>query len=344
MLDEHMYDSSVAGYSAKASKTGSGLDIQIAGYDQKAFKVLEELLNFIQNFTFTEKTKGIDQEKIDSHLDQMVKNLKNSLLNQPYQLAMGQVSKLLSTNTLTVEEKLEFIEKTRTNSKDSDTFQLKEMDNFKKNHMVKNKLNVKMLISGNESLKNSEKAYNIIDNWLNSMVDDASDEKQKIVFVPTSKLNSNQSIILPKPSIFKCKSPVHDNSAINLVYVAGEKSLYNRTVSQIFAQLISEKISSSLRTKQQLGYIVHGGMYASNRSIGIQIIIQSAKNPYFLQYKIEEFWRQELKDFLFNELSEETLEKVKQAVTMVRLLKNGPSFFTIFTQVPNLYKNLITNK
>ena len=41
----------------------------------------------------------------------------------------------------------------------------------------------------------------------------------------------------------------------------------------------------------------------------------------------------------------ENEEKIDEtAAKMVRLLKNGPSFFTISTQVPNLYKNLITNK
>lgn len=66
-----------------------------------------------------------------------------------------------------------------------------------------------------------------------------------------------------------------------------------RVVSSLLAQILSEPAFNVLRTKEQLGYIVHCSLWNQSGSThkGIRIIVQSEKGPTYLEYRVEEFLR-----------------------------------------------------
>jgi len=175
-----------------------------------------------------------------------------------------------------------------------------------------------MLMVGNITPEEARKFTNSVKNWLKNSSKNSKNSENSLKFTNPENLNSKyKDIILPKKSKQILKSKTHPNSAIDLVYFAGEKNLKNRALSCLFGQVISDKVFSSLRTEQQLGYIVHGGTYSTDTVTGTRIIVQSDKDPLYLQYRIEEFWRTTFRDYLENKdgkgLSEQEFQKITQA-------------------------------
>lgn len=64
--------------------------------------------------------------------------------------------------------------------------------------------------------------------------------------------------------------------------------LYSRL--QLFSQLSKVPIFSTLRTKEQLGYIVSSGVWSSNGMAGFRVVVQSEKTGEFLEDRVEALW------------------------------------------------------
>jgi len=58
---------------------------------------------------------------------------------------------------------------------------------------------------------------------------------------------------------------------------------------ELFSQIINESCYNQLRTKEQLGYIVFSGVRRSNGAQGLRVIVQSDRNPEYLDKRIELF-------------------------------------------------------
>jgi insulysin len=82
-----------------------------------------------------------------------------------------------------------------------------------------------------------------------------------------------------------------------------------RAQLQLFSQIAKEPTFDTLRTKEQLGYIVMSGMTEQPGSLNFRFLVQSEKKPDYVETRIEAFmdW---LKTHL-ESLSEEDFEKQK---------------------------------
>lgn len=82
-----------------------------------------------------------------------------------------------------------------------------------------------------------------------------------------------------------------------------------RAQLQLFSQIAKEPTFDTLRTKEQLGYIVMSGMTESAGSLNFRFLVQSEKKPDYVETRIEAFmdW---LKTHI-ESLSEEDFEKQK---------------------------------
>ena len=131
-------------------------------------------------------------------------------------------------------------------------------------------------------------------------------------------------------------NPKEPNSAIEIFLLAGDlegrsvdmdcESSRNKIATegllQLLSHLISEPAFDQLRTKEQLGYIVHTAVKKVGQQGGLQIIVQSShKDPVYLDQRIELFlsgYRTKLESFTVEELNtniqaviEKLLEKPK---------------------------------
>lgn len=85
-----------------------------------------------------------------------------------------------------------------------------------------------------------------------------------------------------------------------------------RAALQLFAQIAHEPAFDQLRTKQQLGYIVDTQGTQSTGSMGFRVLIQSEKDPVYVETCIEGFL-DGMKGYI-EEMSEEEFEKNKQSL------------------------------
>ncbi|KAJ3089747.1 Insulinase (Peptidase M16) [Quaeritorhiza haematococci] len=85
-----------------------------------------------------------------------------------------------------------------------------------------------------------------------------------------------------------------------------------RALSSLFAQIVREPCFDQLRTKEQLGYMVFSGLRKQTGVIGFRVIIQSERDPLYVESRIESFLRK-MRTYLL-EMTDEEFSKHKAAL------------------------------
>lgn len=97
-------------------------------------------------------------------------------------------------------------------------------------------------------------------------------------------LGCNYVIELPVPN------PDQVNSAISYYCHSGNISdAHLRATTRLLSDLMKEPCFNMLRTKEQLGYCVSCSTWEMTESIGLRVLIQSEKDPKYLETRIEAF-------------------------------------------------------
>lgn len=81
----------------------------------------------------------------------------------------------------------------------------------------------------------------------------------------------------------------HKSSCTELFYQCGMQNTEANMLLELLAQIMSEPCYDTLRTKEQLGYIVSCGVRRSNGTQGLRVIVQSEKPPPDVDIRIELF-------------------------------------------------------
>ncbi|MCP4489108.1 MAG: hypothetical protein GY820_17615, partial [Gammaproteobacteria bacterium] len=113
------------------------------------------------------------------------------------------------------------------------------------------------------------------------------------------------------------ENTTHSNSAVELLLQTGVENDRENGVLELLAQILSEPAYDTLRTKEQLGYIVFSGARRSNGTQGIRVIVQGDKDPRFAERRIEAFLRQARSDL--ESMEEAELEEHRQALITRKL-------------------------
>mmetsp|Transcript_48832 Transcript_48832/g.140380 ORF Transcript_48832/g.140380 Transcript_48832/m.140380 type:complete len:1013 (-) Transcript_48832:12-3050(-) len=110
------------------------------------------------------------------------------------------------------------------------------------------------------------------------------------------------------------------NGAVLLTLQAAEETLENVTMSELVAQVLSQRCFDELRTKQQLGYIVALQAHADGigtGSCGIKVIVQSEKHPAEVHRRIDGWLGGALTE-LHSESSDEQLGEYVESLLAVK--------------------------
>lgn len=89
--------------------------------------------------------------------------------------------------------------------------------------------------------------------------------------------------------VYLRQNAVHQTKAIRTYFQCERKSTRHNVVLELFSQSICESCFDVLRTKEQLGYIVHSSIREYGGVRGIEISIQSDRSPVYLNERIENF-------------------------------------------------------
>lgn len=93
-----------------------------------------------------------------------------------------------------------------------------------------------------------------------------------------------------------------------------------RATLGLLAHIASEPAFNQLRTTEQLGYIVSSSVWAAAGSLGWRLVVQSEKNPTYLENRVDAFLEDTLKKLL-ETMSEDEFEQKRQGLIDKKLEK-----------------------
>lgn len=263
-LNEYSYYAEIAGLSYDLKNTTNGMTLCISGYEDKQSVLLEKILLKITDFK-------IDPQRFETLKELHQRSLQNFSADQPYKHAMyyGQVvrSEVAWTKKelydalpdLTLQSLTEFIP------------------------TLLSYLHVEAMMYGNMTKQDALDAENLIVKILK--------ERSSTRSLLPSQLVYRRDVQLPAKSsyVHKHKHEIRDISAVQVYLQVGLQNTRENALIDLMAQIISEPFFNTLRTKEQLGYVVHSGVMCSNGTQGMRFLIQSDKPPDYLDARAEAY-------------------------------------------------------
>ena len=294
-LNEYAYAADLAGLKWEVANSKYGITIGISGYDDKQQVLLDKIMDKLVNFT-------VNPKRLEVLKENYIRSLKNFEAEQPYQHAVYYLAVLLweqvwmkdellaATSHLTVERVQQFIPE------------------------FLSKIHMECLIHGNVTMSEAIDTAKLIESKLTKAV-------PHIIPLLPKQLILYREIRLEDGCkfLFEVENKLHKSSCTEVYYQAGLQSTESNMLLELLAQIISEPCFTTLRTKEQLGYIVFSGVRRANGAHGLRIIVQSDRHPKYVEQRIKTFL-----DSMLHQVSgmtEEEFNRHKESLATQRLEK-----------------------
>ncbi|KAI9136484.1 Metalloenzyme, LuxS/M16 peptidase-like protein [Paraphysoderma sedebokerense] len=262
-LTEFSYDAEVAGLSYSLDTQIDGLMLHVAGYSDKlsvlTVKIVEKMKSLV-----------IDPQRFELIKEQVARSYSNWKKEAPYQHALYYLQYAMTERLFTHDEKLEELKGLSVN--DVQSF----IPSFFSNGYYE------ALMHGSISATSTKDLINDIGKLINARP------------LAKSQMVGNRTIVLPPGKAYIYTHPVADennvNSAIEYFVQVGPISDPNvRAPLSLIAQIAQEPCFDSLRTREQLGYLVFSGVVRHSTMTGFRVLIQSERDSVYLENRIVEF-------------------------------------------------------
>jgi len=115
-------------------------------------------------------------------------------------------------------------------------------------------------------------------------------------------------------------NPENTNTALNNYFQLGLETWPKIAMLGILCHILKEPAFNILRTQEQLGYIVFSGQQTNQGVIGWRVIVQSERDPTFLDERVEAFIS--TVPSLLEKMTEEEWEHNKNALIALKLEKD----------------------
>lgn len=270
---ELLYDASLAGLSAEIYPHMRGLSIKVSGYDDRLPELFSSQLQAL--------SLPLEDEALFERLRQDYREeLQNSLKDKPYNRTFSQLYDQLMEGWSST-ERLEAL----------DRVSLKELQTQRADILAQGQ--IRLLVHGNLS---TEEALSI-----GQQVETTFADMQSL---PIPELSVAQLSGISASSI----SVDHSDRALLLYLQSDAASIENRTEVALLNEMLSAPFYTSLRTEQQLGYIVFSNFLPMSEQPGIALVTQSpVADINALKTAYTEFlsgWRAQLPALLETQLDE----------------------------------------
>ncbi|WP_299199193.1 insulinase family protein [uncultured Amphritea sp.] len=280
-LNETLYDASLAGLSTRIYPHMRGLSVRISGYDDKQLSLLNQIISSMTKAQFSDSSFSRIKEKYSQELE-------NSRQDKPFNQTIGEVYNLL-LQSWSDDKKLAAL----------DAITLDKLQNFIPQMLEK--IEVRMLAHGNLTRDDALMMAQTVQSGLPSQLQTANNNVMPVIRLPkgaglTQTLNID-----------------HNDSAISVYFQGDSSNTINRAEYALLSEIISAPFYSSLRTEQQLGYVVFATSLSMRNAPGLAFVVQSPNtNPIGLEQQIDIFI-DKMKSSL-NEMDETELEAFKSSV------------------------------
>ncbi|KAG0045268.1 Insulinase (Peptidase M16) [Gryganskiella cystojenkinii] len=302
-LGEESYGALLAGLSYKLTSNIRGIFLEISGYSDKASVLLEKVLMTIK----TQSTTTVDPQQFKRIKEVLDADLKNREQQQVATHALI-VTKFLNEERMWQDPEL---------LKALHDVTLETVQAFLPQLLAR--VHIEGLVHGNLTETQALHAGEIVERVLAS----------KALF-PSQQIQG-RSVLLPEG--FKgthsrpVPNPAEVNSAIDYYIqflnqtspeVVARKT--DRILAQLMTQIMEEPSFSQLRTIEQLGYGVYCLFRTSGSNVGLSITMFSARDPVYLEQRIEEFLKGRFAQLL-ETMTEDVLQKHARSLVQNKLEK-----------------------
>ncbi|XP_029690970.1 insulin-degrading enzyme isoform X2 [Takifugu rubripes] len=293
-LKEYTYAARLAGLVYGVASGMNAVLLSVKGYNDKQHIILKKIVEKMATFE-------IDEKRFDIIKEAYMRSLNNFRAEQPHQHAMYYLRLLMTEVAWTKDELREAL----------DDVTLPRLKAFIP--QLLSRLHIEALLHGNIT---KESALGMM-----QMVEDTLIEHAHTKPLLPSQLIRYREVQIPDGGwyVYQQRNEVHNNCGIEIYYQTDLQATHENMLLELFCQIISEPCFNTLRTKEQLGYIVFSGPRRANGVQGLRFIIQSEKAPHYLESRVEAFLCTMEK--AVEEMSEEAFQKHIQALAIRRLDK-----------------------
>ncbi|XP_070771703.1 insulin-degrading enzyme isoform X2 [Enoplosus armatus] len=293
-LKEYTYAARLAGLVYGVASGMNAIFLSVKGYSDKQHILLKKIIEKMATFE-------IDEKRFDIIKEAYMRSLNNFRAEQPHQHAMYYLRLLMTEVAWTKDELREAL----------DDVTLPRLKAFIP--QLLSRLHIEALLHGNIT---KESALGML-----QMVEDTLIEHAHTKPLLPSQLIRYREVQVPDGGwyVYQQRNEVHNNCGIEIYYQTDMQTTHDNMLLELFCQIISEPCFNTLRTKEQLGYIVFSGPRRANGVQGLRFIIQSEKAPHYLESRVEAFLCTMEK--AVEEMGDEAFQKHIQALAIRRLDK-----------------------
>ncbi|KIY01767.1 uncharacterized protein Z520_01905 [Fonsecaea multimorphosa CBS 102226] len=292
-LSSYSYDAEISGLSYAIGPNMVGFDISVHGYNDKMAVLLEKILTTI-------RTIEIRTDRFEIIKERTARRYKNWAYQQPY-YQIGDYTRWLLNERSWMNDAY---------AKELPHVTVDDIRTFVPELLQQS--HIEVLAHGNLYKEEAKKIGNLIESTLKSRA------------FPSSEWLLRRNVILPEGSNFVYKhvlgDPANINHAIEYYLDVGHvMDLDLRAKTQLFSQMTDEPAFDQLRTKEQLGYVVWSGIRPAAVTMGYRVLIQSERDPDYLETRINAFLLKFKSDL--ESMSDEEFEGHKRSLVNKRLEK-----------------------
>ncbi|HWK52753.1 MAG TPA: insulinase family protein [Hyphomicrobiales bacterium] len=261
-LNEYSYPANLAGAYFGLSSRARGFTLSVSGYDDKQPELLEALLRTLTEAQFSEERFGIIKTE-------MLRGWRNAELQTPYARLFQQAQGLLTQPYWSEQERIAAAQ----------AIAFDDVLAFVPRLLAQ--LRFEVLYHGNVREADAQAMLDILTRYLPP---DPS--------VPVPGFGSVVKLE-PRARVVREAAIAHEDSAI-VIYLQGvDDSLRTRALVSLLASIVRTPFYDSLRTEQQLGYIVNAGSMPILNVNGLVLYVESpSADPLQLEARIEDFLRE----------------------------------------------------
>lgn len=318
-LNEETYAAQMAGLEYTLDSSINGIQLTIRGYNDKAHLLLEKVIHTMRNLQ-------VEPDRFVRIRDQIERTHRNAYLANPSQHASYHIQVIHEEKMWNFMERLDALEFVTTPE---------EIQLFYPEMLAR--LHVEGLVHGNMDRGQALKLSEIVEEGLGAATRP---------LVP-SELTAMRSLLLPEGCQAVYQRDVPDPSNLNsgIEYFIQMENVPHlppfspslnpktqdtlvrdhrttRALTQILAQIIQEPCFHQLRTTEQLGYIVQSGIRTFGSLTGIKILVQSERDPVYIESRIESFLATRIHDLLFKTMTPQDFERQVQSLIEKKLKKD----------------------
>jgi insulysin len=310
-MSEFFYTAKLAGVSMDLDLMNRGATLVLSGYSDKLRLFALRALTSLRTFRPDEAT-------FERYREQLLRDLNNFSTQQPYYHASYYASLALESNRYPIPELLEAAKSIR----------IEDIHDFLASHYGRSY--GKALMMGNIDAKGAEGLVDAVQEVFPFTALSAEQRaKVEVTVLPkaaelsTSGATSSQVSAEAKPAGVLIAHPEPNakdtNSAVSFYFQLPSREPTQYMHVELLAEVLEQLFYNSLRTQQQLGYIVSASLQKREGIRLINFVVQSSvADGAELRRRVEAFLRDEVPVFV-DSLTEESLEVYKQGIAVRKL-------------------------